>query len=1017
MERKLLSSLLCFLLCITVGRAQNLEVFEDEPLNQKFFTSNSQVFNITTQAGGTFQVYSVGPGFGWNGTVADDKYIDNFTTKQNNVPFTVTIATAGAVPFVLKSFYGYLANYQDLLNVSGSLTVVGKLGGVTQFTATASTGFNTTLASQNGFTFINMTTYGGSNNSNKAIDELVLSSTNNYHYIAIDAFKWAPAYTVASSSTGVSCNGGANGTATVTPSGGTPGYTYSWAPSGGTAATATGLTAGNYTCTITDAASVTYVKVVTVSQPTAITSSLTSQTNVACNGGSTGAATITASGGAGGYTYNWTPGNPTGDGTVSVSGLTAGTWTCTVTDANSCTQTQTATITQPTAITSSLTSQTNVACNGGTTGAATITASGGAGGYTYNWTPGNPTGDGTVSVSGLTAGTWTCTVTDANSCTKTQTVTITQPASTISGTTVVTNISCFGGSNGSIDLTPTGGTPGYTYNWGGGITTQDRTGLVAGTYTVTITDANACTGTVTATVTEPTALVATIASTNVSCNGGTNGTATVTATGGTGTKTYSWAPSGGTAATASGLAAGTYTVTVTDANMCMTTQTVSITEPAALVASIASKTNVACNGASNGAATATVTGGTPVYTYSWAPSGGTAATASGLAAGTYTVTVTDANMCMTTQTVSITEPAALVASIASKTNVACNGASNGAATATVTGGTPVYTYSWAPSGGTAATASGLAAGTYTVTITDANMCMTTQTVSITEPVALVASIASKTNVACNGASNGAATATVTGGTPVYTYSWAPSGGTAATASGLAAGTYTVTITDANMCMTTQTVSITQPAVIATTQTVSICAGASLVVGTSTYTISGTYTDKLQSKSGCDSTVTTVLTVNTPVNVTVSVAANVITANATGSTYQWIDCINGNSIVTGATSQSYTALITGSYAVIVTTNNCSDTSVCTPIIVTGIDVNSTATVLTVYPNPNNGTFTIHSTLAGTYMIINELGQAVHRFQLNGTTDQTANISELSNGTYYILGMSMGQLIKQKIVVIH
>jgi hypothetical protein len=308
------------------------------------------------------------------------------------------------------------------------------------------------------------------------------------------------------------------------------------------------------------------------------------------------------------------------------------------------------------------------------------------------------------------------------------------------------------------------------------------------------------------------------------------------------------------------------------------------------------------------------------------------------------------------------------------------------------------------------------AGTYTVTVTDANMCITTQTVSITEPAALMATITS-TNVSCNGGTNGSATATVTGGTSVYTYSWAPSGGTAASATGLTAGTYTVTVTDANMCMTTQTVSITQPAVIATTQTVSICAGASLVVGTSTYTTSGTYTDKLQSKSGCDSTVTTVLTVNTPVNVTVSVAANVITANATGSTYQWIDCINANTIIAGATAQSYTALMTGSFAVIVTTNMCSDTSVCTPIIITGIDVNSTATVLTVYPNPNNGTFTIHSTLAGTYMIINELGQAIHRFQLNGATDHTANISELSNGTYYIIGMSNDQLIKQKIVVIH
>ncbi|WP_255038020.1 SprB repeat-containing protein [Lacihabitans soyangensis] len=241
---------------------------------------------------------------------------------------------------------------------------------------------------------------------------------------------------------------------------------------------------------------------------------------------------------------------------------------------------------------------------------------------------------------------------------------------------------------------------------------------------------------------------------------------------------------------------------------------------------MSAQTDVLCNGASTGSATVTPSGGNPSYTYEWAPSGGTAATASGLAAGTYTVTVTDANGCQKTATVSITQPTALVASISTQTNVLCNGASTGSATVTVSGGNPLfsnttaplggtatittnvsptYIYSWAPSGGTAATATGLSAGTYTVTVTDANACQKTATVNITQPAALVASISAQTNVICNGASTGSATVTASGGNPNYTYSWAPSGGTAATASGLAAGIYTVTVTDANGCQKTATV--------------------------------------------------------------------------------------------------------------------------------------------------------------------------------------------------------------------
>ncbi|REC52034.1 hypothetical protein DRF62_16305, partial [Chryseobacterium piscium] len=386
--------------------------------------------------------------------------------------------------------------------------------------------------------------------------------------------------------------------------------------------------------------------------------------------------------------------------------------------------------------------------------------------------------------------------------------TITQPTA-ISGTTVVTNIACNGGSTGAINLTPTGGSAPYTFNWGGGITTEDRTGLSAGTYTVTITDANGCTGTVTATVTQPTAMSATVSQTNVSCNSGSNGTAGIVVTGGTAPYTYSWSPSGGTAATASGLVAGAYTVTVTDANACIITRTVTITQPTAISGTTV-VTNIACNGGLTGAINLTPTGGSAPYTFNWG-GGITTEDRTGLAAGTYTVTITDANGCTGTVTATVTQPTAMSATV-SQTNVSCNSGSNGTAGIVVTGGTAPYTYAWSPSGGTAATASGLVAGAYTVTVTDANACTITRTVTITQPTAISGTTV-VTNIACNGGSTGAINLTPTGGSAPYTFNWG-GGITTEDRTGLAAGTYTVTITDANGCTGIVTATVTQSTAVA-----------------------------------------------------------------------------------------------------------------------------------------------------------------------------------------------------------
>ena len=704
-----------------------------------------------------------------------------------NTTFSVTAANATSYQWQVNTGSGY-NNISNSAPYSGATT--------STLTITSAT------AGMNGYLYRCVATGSGNVTSNAAT--LTVNSVS-----------------ATTSKTDVSCNGGSNGTATVTASGGASPYTYSWAPSGGTAATATGLAAGAYTVTVTDNNTCSTTKTVTVTQPTAL-SATTSKTNVSCNGGSNGTATVAVTGGTPSYTYSWAP---SGGTAATATGLAPGTYTCTITDANACTLTKSFTITQPTALSANIITQTNVACNGGSNGSATVSVTGGTPAYTYSWAP---SGGTAATATGLAAGAYTVTITDANSCTATQSVTITQPTA-MSATTSKTNVSCNGGSNGTATVVASGGTGAgtYTYSWApSGGTAATATGLAVGNYTCTITDANSCSITRGFTITQPTALSASTSKTNVSCNGAANGAASVSVTGGTPSYTYSWAPSGGTAASATGLAAGTYTVTITDANACSITRSFTITQPTALSANIITQTNVACNGGSNGSATVSVTGGTPAYTYSWAPSGGTAATATGLAAGTYTVTITDANACTSTKSVTITQPTALSSTILSQTNVACNGGSNGSATVSVTGGTPSYTYSWAPSGGTAATATGLAAGTYTVTITDANACTSTKSVTITQPAALSAT-SSQTNVSCNGGSNGTASVSVTGGTGSYTYSWAPGGGTAATASGLTAGTYTVTVTDANECTTTKSFTITQPAVItasATPSSSTICSG-------------------------------------------------------------------------------------------------------------------------------------------------------------------------------------------------
>lgn len=478
---------------------------------------------------------------------------------------------------------------------------------------------------------------------------------------------------------------------------------------------------------------------------------------------------------------------------------------------------------------------TNIQCVG-QTGSATVSASGSTTSYTYNWMPGSLSG---ASQTGLAAGTYTVTATDGNSCTGTTTVTITQPASAVAVSISSTTPTACSGATGAATASGSGGTGTITYNWiPGSLTGATISNQSAGTYTVTATDANGCTATTTATITQAAStLAASISGTTPATCGSNNGSATATSTGGVGTVTYSWMPGSLTGATISNQAAGTYTVTATDGNGCTSTATATIANSGGPTASIASQTNILCFGQNNGAATATSTGGTGTVTYTWMPGSLTGATQTGLAAGTYTVTASDGGSCPGTTTVTITQPTSAVSvSITATTPTAC-GSNNGAATASASGGTGTITYNWMPGSLSGASISNQAAGTYTVTATDANGCTATTTATISSSGGPSVSITSQTNILCNGGNNGSATASATGGTGTITYSWSGGAGSNPTASNLSAGTYTVTATDGTGCSNSTTVTITQPAaiVVSVSTTPATCGNSD---GTATVNASG-----------------------------------------------------------------------------------------------------------------------------------------------------------------------------------
>lgn len=852
------------------------------------------------------------------------------STNCNNASTTVTVTVNSTA-----SGFTYNGN-QCLTGNSFNFSNTGAMGGGVTYSWTFSSGTpaTSTSASPSGITWSTPGTYAVS----QTVTSGSCSSTTTQNITVY------PLPAVTASGTNPLCNGVCTGSVSASGSGGTPGYTYTWSGSLGTGTPKSNVCAGTYTVTVSDGNGCTGTGSVTINNPPAL-SGTASATNASCNGVCSGTLSASGSGGASPYTYSWSGSLGAG---ATKSSVCAGTYTVTITDNNGCFVTASATVNQPASLAASA-SSTSTSCNGACNGTLTASATGGTTGYTYTWSGTLGTG---ASKTGVCAGTYTVTATDANGCTSTASATVNQPPA-LALTATGTNVSCNGGSNGSASVSVSGGTTSYSYSWSSGSTFSTATGLSAGTYTVTVTDANSCTSSTSVSISEPTAISATTSSANATCNGSANGSATVNPSGGTSPYTYQWDGGTGfqTAQTATGLAAGTYSVTITGAGGCTATASATISQPGATTV-ITSSTNSTCATA-NGSATATSSGGTSPYTYSWNTTPAqTAATATGLLAGSYTVTVSDANLCTTTATVTVSSAGAPAATISSSANVSCSGGNNGTATVTAVGGITPYTYLWSPSGGTNATANGLSAGTYCVNVTDNNNCVASACTTITEPPPLTGIPTGIVNAACNGTCNGSATISASGGVSPYNFTW-QGGGTSATKTGLCAGSYNVTVTDANGCGIIVTATIAEPAPLTGSATGSstscngTCDGdASLTAGggTSPYTFlwdngetiedaialcAGSHSVTITDINGC--TGTTTVTINEPALLSLSSSSVnsscgqsngqvCITASGgtTGYTYSWnTSPVQTTSCATGTAAGSYTVTVTDANGCIAT----------------------------------------------------------------------------------------------------
>lgn len=619
------------------------------------------------------------------------------------------------------------------------------------------------------------------------------------------------------SPTDVSCNGGGDGSFFANAAGSFSPFTYSIdGVSFASSNAATGLSAGNYTYYVKDSNGCLDSIDFAITEPVVLSATITSTTDVTCNGDGDGQLMINAAGGTTPYTYSVDGANFVSD--ALFTGLLGGSYIVTVKDANDCLVTESVTLNESDALVLTQDAINNVSCSGETDGTISVSTVGGITPFEYSIN--NGSFDVISSFSNLAAGNYTVVVRDANICTASTTVTVTEPM-LLSTTSTGTNTTTCLATDGVVEVTPTGGTSPYSYQLDGGVSQTSNTfsGLGAGLYSVTISDANGCKVEIDQLIDDPVTSTVTTTQTNVSCNGLLDGSVSLTVTGGTTPILYSL--DGGTTSqsesTFSGLGAGSYSITVTEDSGCRQTVSITITEPAE-VFGVLTLSDPTCFGTDSGSITVTASGGTGTYEYSL---DGTNFQSENeftvLTAGSYTITIKDGNGCLTTNTGVLEDPVEITSTTAI-VNASCQGAENG--TITVSASNAVAPLSFSLDGGITQASNVfdfLNPGSYSIEIVDDNGCSITVSDVVVGENVTITPTATLTDVLCSGESNGIISASATGGTAPYEYSLdGTTFQTAAEFGSLAAGDYTITVRDTNGCLGTVVVTVEEPDVLSVT---------------------------------------------------------------------------------------------------------------------------------------------------------------------------------------------------------
>lgn len=628
-----------------------------------------------------------------------------------------------------------------------------------------------------------------------------------------------------------------NGSITFSLSGGVAPYYVTCPTATFVGETASTLAADDYLVHVEDANGC-FIDTLVSTKPATIILTIT-KNNVLCNGGDNGSMSVVAEGGFGGFTYSWTDGVDEISNTTSVENLKAGTYGLLVVDAGGCQAYDYSLVLEEPDKLAVSHAVTKATCET-SDGSIELTVNGGVAPYTYLWS----NGESTSTVSNLAEGVYSVIVTDANLCEAYDTIKVnndSELAVTIVGVTDVTNGCNF---DGAIDITVTGAHGTTSFSWTNEAgeevsTSEDPTQLPKGTYFVKVVDEHTCAINEKATVGGIDKFeVKSMIVEDAKCPGSADGSLEpdVTTCGGVGPYTYLWAHDGSTNAKATGLVAGEYSVTVYDANGCESTISETVKEPAHILADfMMSPSGCAVN---NGTFEAVnITGGNAPYDVMWFEAVSSTLVYTGnpfsaAGAGNYKAVIVDVNGCFSDTTAVTMVDESNLSVTATINNLECYNDNSGSIALEVTGGSGNYAYDWS-NGATESTVTNLAAGDYFVTVTDlTSNCKTANTLTVTQPDAIVPTIVFTQPVQCAGDTEASFYATATGGAgSPFSYTWDNNGKVISNdsiVSGVGEGIYSVVITDAMGCSVTDTVTIVYPdtlKVVASNMGESDCSGA------------------------------------------------------------------------------------------------------------------------------------------------------------------------------------------------